>query len=224
MEHRTEQNGQADQVDDSVRIGSSEEASQIGWGRSALVVAWLFLCVTALMGWMMRWHMVWPIPGLNYGNMLHGHSHTGFLGWVFNALFVFGVAGFAKEPDRRFFRRLFWVTQVPMAVMVVSFPMEGYGVLSIVVSVTERDDKVFQADTQDAHSKSVARIKKEMDKNAVRYFCSKVCKPASSRMLMPNSWALANLLPASAPATTAKVFLLTEPLTLPPAASIKACA
>ncbi len=134
MGHRTEQNGQADQVDDSARYGSSEEASQIGWGRSALVVAWLFLCVTALMGWMMRWHMVWPIPGLNYGNMLHGHSHTGFLGWVFNALFVFGVAAFAKEPDRRFFRWLFWVTQVPMAVMVVSFPMEGYGVLSIVVS------------------------------------------------------------------------------------------
>ena len=42
---------------------------------------------------------------------------------------------------------------------------------------------------------------------------------ASSSTGIPNSWALSSLLPASAPATTKLVFLLTEPATLAPAAS-----
>ena len=47
---------------------------------------------------------------------------------------------------------------------------------------------------------------------------------AWSRMRTPNWRALSNFEPASAPARTKSVFLLTLPLTLPPAASIRAVA
>ena len=52
----------------------------------------------------------------------------------------------------------------------------------------------------------------------------KVLSSASLITLIPSLLAFSSLLPASSPASTKDVFLLTEPLTLPPAASISSFA
>lgn len=93
----------------------------------------LFLCVGALLGLFLRIQFLYPTPGVVYSNFLHAHSHTMFLGWVFNALyFIFVVSLIAR--NQRFYIRLFIILQVLLLGMIISFPMQGYGVISIVLS------------------------------------------------------------------------------------------
>lgn len=75
--------------------------------------------------------MVFPIDKVNYQFLLHGHSHVMFLGWVFNVLIV----GFAIEFVKpRWFKPIFIVVQVCVVGMLISFPLQGYGVFSILFS------------------------------------------------------------------------------------------
>jgi hypothetical protein len=77
--------------------------------------------------------MVLPVAGLNYKNFLHGHSHLAFLGWIFNALFV--ALLFAYLPGhRKKYRLLFWLLQVAVVGMLISFPIQGYAAVSITFS------------------------------------------------------------------------------------------
>lgn len=92
----------------------------------------LFFLIAACMGLLLRYQLIAPLKGLNYTYLLHGHSHVMFLGWMFNVLFLGFVLEFAPAYNR--FKGLFWVLQVCVAVMLVSFPLQGYGVLSIIVS------------------------------------------------------------------------------------------
>ncbi len=54
-----------------------------------------------------------------------------FLGWVFNVLFLAFVQEFTAVNK---YKRLFWLLQFCVLGMVVSFPLQGYGVFSIVFS------------------------------------------------------------------------------------------
>ncbi|TVR55648.1 MAG: hypothetical protein EA425_00545, partial [Puniceicoccaceae bacterium] len=102
--------------------------------RWMFAVAWGFLVVTALLGVVLRLQAVRPIADVDYGNWLHAHSHTAFLGWVFNAFFALAAAWWLGPERRRFFLRLFWILQVANLGMLASFPVQGYGAVSIVFS------------------------------------------------------------------------------------------
>ena len=68
--------------------------------------------------------------GFNYKHFLHTHSHIAFLGWMYNALVITLEYYFFKEQKTRF-NQIFWVTQITILGMLLSFPFQGYAFWSI---------------------------------------------------------------------------------------------
>jgi hypothetical protein len=100
----------------------------------AFRAAMAFLLVAALLGVLLRWQLVTPIPGLVYGHWLHTHSHTAFLGVVFNAFFALALARFVPAAESRGYLRVFVVLQIAVLGMLATFPRQGYGAASIAFS------------------------------------------------------------------------------------------
>ncbi len=112
----------------------SSEPPLTSLGGLAFRTAVGFLLITTLLGGVLRFLAVWPVAGIEYGHLLHTHSHLGFLGWVFNAFLALAVMRFVPVAQARVFRRLFLVLQVAVLGMMVSYPFQGYGALSIAFS------------------------------------------------------------------------------------------
>lgn len=105
-----------------------------GSARRAFGVAIVFLVVVAALGALLRWQSVRPMAGMNYTHWLHAHSHTAFIGWVFNAFFALALHRFVAKEDGGAFWRLFAVMQVAVVGMLISYPIQGYGAVSIAFS------------------------------------------------------------------------------------------
>lgn len=68
--------------------------------------------------------------GLNYRFLTHAHSHVAMLGWVYLMLFTLFVHYFIPEKPK-IFNRLFWLTEFAVVGMMLSFPFQGYAIISI---------------------------------------------------------------------------------------------
>ena len=102
--------------------------------------SWLITCfvnffLAASMGALLRYVYLHPIA-VNYAFLLHGHSHTAMLGWVYLLLYAFIFHYFIpKTPALAIkYNRLFWITELSIVGMVISFPLQGYAVFSIFFS------------------------------------------------------------------------------------------
>ncbi|HSI08713.1 MAG: hypothetical protein ACAH89_14185 [Rariglobus sp.] len=115
-------------------MSDQEDTLETTRARHAFGVAGVFLVVVAALGALLRWQSVWPMAGVNYTHWLHAHSHTAFLGWVFNAFFALALHRFVAEEDVRVFWRLFGLMQVAVVGMLIAYPIQGYGAVSIVFS------------------------------------------------------------------------------------------
>ncbi len=100
---------------------------------------WILVCfgnflIAALMGLLLRLQFVAPVGTINYQFLLHGHSHTAMLGWVYLALFSLIYHFFIPKNGEtaQKFNRLFWITEVAVIGMMVTFPLQGYAVFSII--------------------------------------------------------------------------------------------
>ncbi len=84
------------------------------------------------MGLALRYAFVGDI-GVNYRFLTHAHSHVAMLGWVYLMLFALIVHYFI--PDKKpVFTRLFWLTEIAVIGMLLSFPFQGYAAVSITYS------------------------------------------------------------------------------------------
>lgn len=85
--------------------------------------------IAALMGLTLRYVYVNPVS-FNYRYLTHAHSHVAMLGWVYLMLYSFFVHYFVpvKKPV---YTKLFWLTQIAVVGMMVSFPFQGYAAVSI---------------------------------------------------------------------------------------------
>lgn len=94
----------------------------------------LFFVLAAGIGLFLRWQFISPTPGISYTYFLHAHSHVMFLGWIFNVLFLSFIDH--HLPDRRMplFRNFFLLLQALVVAMMISFPIQGYGLYSIIFS------------------------------------------------------------------------------------------
>ncbi len=108
-------------------------------------VAWGFLIATGVFGVLLRLQVVAPMPGVSYGNILHAHSHTAFLGWVFNAFFALAYLVFVDERERKPFIWLFVWLQAATVGMLVAYPLQGYGAASLSFTTMHMAGAVFFA-------------------------------------------------------------------------------
>ncbi|MDO6430574.1 hypothetical protein Q4E93_08250 [Flavitalea sp. BT771] len=103
---------------------------------------WSVLCLlnfvmVAALGIILRYKIAFSLPFVNYKYLLHAHSHFAFSGWLSTAIFTSFVyillqTGFT---GRRVYAYLFWLAQAASFGMLLSFPFQGYGAVSIFFSV-----------------------------------------------------------------------------------------
>jgi hypothetical protein len=94
------------------------------------------LLVAAIIGVLVRVHYLSTLPGFIHKNWLHAHSHITFLGWVFLGIIALLNHHFRHDPDfpHRRFITLTWLILVANTGMLIAFPIQGYGSVSIFFS------------------------------------------------------------------------------------------
>jgi hypothetical protein len=85
---------------------------------------------------LLRTMFVFSIPGVNFKYFLHAHSHVALLGWLYSTFYLLFIKVFLKEEDknRKTFKIQFWLTQLSVLGMLISFPIQGYAAVSITFS------------------------------------------------------------------------------------------
>jgi hypothetical protein len=97
-------------------------------------VPFYFLILAAVIGLVLRYHLIAPITSLVYSNWLHAHSHLMFLGWLFNFFNLVFVYYFLRDKWESRYKLLFYGNQILLIGMFVFFPLQGYSVITIVLS------------------------------------------------------------------------------------------
>lgn len=102
--------------------------------RKHIRLALAYFVVVALMGLLLRLYFVLPLQ-FNYKFLLHAHSHTALLGWIYLGLttLIYGLF-LAKTDDGRRYRPIFIFTNVSILGMLITFPLQGYALFSIIFS------------------------------------------------------------------------------------------
>ena len=103
--------------------------------KSWIITCLVNFCIAILMAIGLRSAYVIP-SDFNYTFLLHAHSHTVMLGWCYLAVYTFIVAKFLPEEVQNHpkYSRLFWLTEISVIGMAVTFPLQGYALFSIIFS------------------------------------------------------------------------------------------
>ncbi|HHB78783.1 MAG TPA: hypothetical protein ENK85_06085 [Saprospiraceae bacterium] len=97
-----------------------------------LKVAFSQFVVIALIGVTIRLIFIGWDVGFDYKNLVHAHSHVGFLGWISMAIYVGLLHQFIpNSKDNKTYQRIFIGTEISILGMLMSFPVQGYGLYSI---------------------------------------------------------------------------------------------
>lgn len=99
------------------------------WLNIHITITLLNFIVAGVMGLLLRYAFIGE-TSFNYSFLLHAHSHTAALGWAYQAFYLAYVYFFIKEISP-FHTWLFWITQISVVGMMISFPLQGYGSFSI---------------------------------------------------------------------------------------------
>ncbi|KYP14504.1 hypothetical protein [Flavihumibacter sp. CACIAM 22H1] len=99
------------------------------WIRLAL----LNLLLVALAGLLLRIKILFPLPWIHHKNLLHAHSHFAFAGWI--SLFLMSaLVGLLPEEKAKKYNRILGLFSISAYGMLLSFPFQGYGAVSIFFS------------------------------------------------------------------------------------------
>lgn len=94
-----------------------------------------FLTIVASLGLLMRLmpHLHLNLP---FAHIMHAHSHVGFQGWVYMALFVLITKGVLEpfQVEKGNYKLQFRITTGILIAMLAAFLYQGYGALSIALS------------------------------------------------------------------------------------------
>ncbi|MEQ9165250.1 MAG: hypothetical protein RLO12_03270, partial [Fulvivirga sp.] len=97
------------------------------WSKIALI----YLVLVGVIGLLLRYSFL-GATGFIFQYLKHAHSHVAFLGWVFNALFVLIIHNSVLNSTS--IKWQFYLFQISIAGMMISFPLQGYGAMSIAFS------------------------------------------------------------------------------------------
>lgn len=97
----------------------------------------LNLLLVALAGAILRYKILFSLPFIDQKHLLHGHSHFAFSGWVTHALMILLVQYLANQKGESVFKKYKWLINANLITaygMLISFPIQGYGLYSITFS------------------------------------------------------------------------------------------
>ena len=97
--------------------------------KKLVVICLLNFLIAAFLGLLLRYSFIDSVD-FNYRYIIHAHSHIAMLGWVYLMLYTLIIHYFI--PDKKpIYNRLFWITEFTVIGMMLSFPFQGYGAISI---------------------------------------------------------------------------------------------
>lgn len=98
--------------------------------------AFTYLFLITLIGVYLRLVFISNIGGLTFAHLLHSHSHTAMLGWVYSAIYIgiVSVVLTAQSVNYKKYSIIFWFTQFTVICMLFSFAVKGYSPVSIIFS------------------------------------------------------------------------------------------
>jgi len=104
--------------------------------RRWILMSLLNFLLVALVGVVLRYKVAFSLPAVNYKYLLHAHSHFAFSGWITTALFTALVYILSRSGVviGRAYTYMFRLLQVSSFGMLLSFPVQGYGAVSIFFS------------------------------------------------------------------------------------------
>lgn len=91
--------------------------------------------LSALYGLLMRWNFAFPTKFIPYQNLLQSHSHVAFLGWGYISAIGAIIYYFISEANKKHkvYKATLAILLVAISLMLISFPLGGYKVFSIVL-------------------------------------------------------------------------------------------
>lgn len=95
-------------------------------------VAMINFIVLAFWGLALRYMHLFPLPGVNYMFLLHGHSHFAFAGWMFFSLAL--LIGDTLSADSVSWKNMFRTCLTSAFGMLISFSLQGYKPIPIIFS------------------------------------------------------------------------------------------
>lgn len=103
--------------------------------RFLYLYAFTLFVLSALYGLLMRWNFAFPSKFIPYQNLLQSHSHVAFLGWGYLATIGAIMYFFVSESNkqRKVYKATLTILLVVIPLMLISFPLGGYKVFSIVL-------------------------------------------------------------------------------------------
>ena len=105
--------------------------------RSITVIALFNFFIVSVVGLLLRAYPLYSVPIVSFKNVLHAHSHFAFGGWVMPALLAMLLKYFpeiAATLSIRHIRNIWLMMLVSSYGMLMSFPFQGYAVVSILFS------------------------------------------------------------------------------------------
>ena len=97
--------------------------------------AFTLFILSALYGLLMRWNFAFPTKSIPYQNLLQSHSHVAFLGWGYLSVIGAIIHYFVLDADKKskVYKVTLAILLVVIPLMLISFPLGGYKVFSIVL-------------------------------------------------------------------------------------------
>ncbi|GAB2499055.1 c-type cytochrome [Algoriphagus taiwanensis] len=111
-----------------MRVSEPNDLFTLIWTRWALG----FFLMASILGLVMRAFHVTEIPVLEYRYILHAHSHIALLGWGF--MMLMGGMIFSVDNRVNLSKKYGWLMillLISLIGMLLSFPVQGYGAISI---------------------------------------------------------------------------------------------
>lgn len=103
---------------------------------------WVKICLFNLMiiaciGVVLRYKILYPLPFVDQKHLLHGHSHFAFAGWISQAIMILLVTYLSRQSGEAIYKKYQWLLYGNLFTayaMLIAFPIEGYGLYSIIFS------------------------------------------------------------------------------------------
>jgi hypothetical protein len=95
------------------------------------------LLLVASIGVVLRYKILYSLPFVDQKHLLHGHSHFAFAGWITQTLMVLMLVYLSRANRRDEFVRYKWLLLANLVTaygMLIAFPIQGYGAVSITFS------------------------------------------------------------------------------------------
>ena len=97
-------------------------------------IALFNLLIVSFIGLVLRYKIAFFLPFIDQSHLLHSHSHFAFTGWITHVLIILLVAFMAAQKGEEVLKKYRWVINANLITaygMLISFPLQGYGLISI---------------------------------------------------------------------------------------------